>query len=115
MLMIPANTPSATISVPVTGDGAFELDENFFVNLSNPTNAVLGDNQGVGSIINDDCFTRPPGIAAWYRAENNALDFQGVNNGTLENGITFAPGEVGQAFNLDGVDDSVLTPTMNIG
>lgn len=32
------------------------------------------------------------------------------NNGTPQNGATFAPGEVGQAFNLDGVDDFVNVP-----
>jgi uncharacterized repeat protein (TIGR01451 family) len=44
------------IIVPVTGDTAIEPDETFFVNLSNPGNAALGDSQGLGTIINDDGF-----------------------------------------------------------
>ena len=32
------------------------------------------------------------------------------NNGTLQGGATFAPGQVGQAFSFDGVDDFVLVP-----
>src|SRR5439155_1475189 len=32
----------------------FEPNETFFVNLSNPVNATISDNQGVGTIVNDD-------------------------------------------------------------
>ncbi|MBI3364797.1 MAG: DUF11 domain-containing protein, partial [Ignavibacteriae bacterium] len=41
-------------TVLVVGDLLNEADETFFVNLSNPINAVIGDAQGVGVIINDD-------------------------------------------------------------
>ena len=114
-LTIPANSTSATITVSVNGDATFELDETFFVNLSNATNANILDAQGVGTIINDDCFPPPSGLVGWWPAENNAEDIQGANNGVLESGANFSVGEVGQAFNFDGVDDSVLTPSINIG
>ncbi len=42
------------ILVTVNGDIIPELDETFFVNLSNPVNAVFGDNQAVGTILDDD-------------------------------------------------------------
>jgi CSLREA domain-containing protein len=45
---------SRTISVTINGDLAFEPDETFFVNLSGATNATLTDNQGLGTILNDD-------------------------------------------------------------
>lgn len=45
---------SKTITVNVIGDGNVEADENFFINLSNATNAVIGDALGVGTIRNDD-------------------------------------------------------------
>jgi Galactose oxidase-like, Early set domain/Calx-beta domain/Glyoxal oxidase N-terminus len=51
---------SVPISIPVVGDTVSESTENFFVNLSNPVNAVFGDNQGVGTINNDDST---PGIS----------------------------------------------------
>src|SRR5207245_2485311 len=38
----------------VNGDTTAEPDETFFVNLSSPTNATIADNQGVGTIVNDD-------------------------------------------------------------
>ncbi|HEY5838014.1 MAG TPA: Calx-beta domain-containing protein, partial [Pyrinomonadaceae bacterium] len=54
------NTPTQTFQVQVNGDTAFESDETFFVNLSGATNATIADNQGVGTITNDDVCV-PPG------------------------------------------------------
>jgi hypothetical protein len=45
---------SATITVPVNGDLLAEPNETFVVNLSNPTNAVIGDPQGIGTIADDE-------------------------------------------------------------
>src|SRR5262249_14353800 len=39
-----------TVSVPVIGDLINESNETFFVNLSNPFHATLGDNQAIGTI-----------------------------------------------------------------
>jgi hypothetical protein len=43
-----------TITVLVNGDQKFEPDETLFVNLSSPVNATISDNQGTGTILNDD-------------------------------------------------------------
>lgn len=45
---------SKTIAVTVNGDTTFEQNESFFVNLSGATNASISDNQGIGTITNDD-------------------------------------------------------------
>ncbi len=45
---------SRTITVPVIGEAVPEANETFFVNLSGATNATLSDNQGLGTINNDD-------------------------------------------------------------
>ena len=45
---------SVPLAIQVIGDTVLESNENFFVNLSNPVNATLGDSQGVGTIVNDD-------------------------------------------------------------
>ena len=50
---IPASSLSNTITVLVTGDRVAEPTENFFVNLSAPSNAAITRGQGVGT-INDD-------------------------------------------------------------
>ena len=50
-------TPGATtqtITVPVIGETVPEANETFFVNLSGAVNATIADNQGVGTITNDD-------------------------------------------------------------
>jgi hypothetical protein len=47
------------------------------------------------------CFPRPSGLVSWWRAEGNADDSVGPNNGTSTN-VTFVPGVVGQAFHFPG-------------
>ena len=43
-----------TITVAVIGDRLPEPNETFFVNLSSPTNAVINNGQGVGTIMDDE-------------------------------------------------------------
>ena len=54
MLTFPPGTSSQTVPVQVVGDTLVEPDETFFLNLSGPVNASLGDAQGVGTIGDDD-------------------------------------------------------------
>ena len=57
-------------------------------------------------------------MVSWWPGDGNANDIQGGNNGTLQNGATFAAGKVGQAFNLDGVAAYVSVPSdssLNVG
>src|SRR5262249_14733666 len=61
---------SITISVPVSGDLQNEPDETFFVVLSTPSNATLGEGAGVCARVNDDS----PAVA-------NAGPDQTVNEG----------------------------------
>ena len=42
------------ITIQICAETVFELDQDFLVNLSAPTNATLLDGQGVGTILNDD-------------------------------------------------------------
>ncbi|MGZ5482374.1 MAG: beta strand repeat-containing protein [Pyrinomonadaceae bacterium] len=43
-----------TITILVCKDSTFEADETFFVNLTGETNVTVTDNQGLGTIANDD-------------------------------------------------------------
>jgi hypothetical protein len=43
-----------TVSVDVTGDVLDEPDETFALTLTNPTNANVGDGEGLGTITDDD-------------------------------------------------------------
>jgi uncharacterized repeat protein (TIGR01451 family) len=51
VLVLPPLTTNAFIAVAVIGDTVIETNEVFFVDLSQPTNALLGRSQAVGTII----------------------------------------------------------------
>ncbi|HLM60049.1 MAG TPA: LamG domain-containing protein, partial [Pyrinomonadaceae bacterium] len=65
---------------------------------------------GAGKCPTPQCVNAPNNQIAWFRGENNANDSQGSNNGTLQNGATFAAGRVGQGIKFDGVNDAVVIP-----
>ena len=49
-----------TVSVMVSGDEFYEVDEHFYLNIKDPTNALIADSQGEGTILNDDL--QPPSL-----------------------------------------------------
>lgn len=51
---IPAGSSSTTFTVVLNGDALNELDEGFFVRITNVTGAFVGGSQGIGTITNDD-------------------------------------------------------------
>jgi len=51
---IPGGSTTVTVLVPVVDDKIAEPTETFFVKLSSPSNAVISDDQGVVTIIDDD-------------------------------------------------------------
>ena len=56
----------------------------------------------------EEVYLPPPaGLVGWWPGDGNTDDIADANHGTLEGGATFAAGQVGQAFLLDGIDDSV--------
>jgi uncharacterized repeat protein (TIGR01451 family) len=90
---------SCTISVEVTA-------------TTGGTNCVqvASTNGGTGNTGCDTlttCLVPPANMIAWWPGNNNTNDVIGGNNGTLQNGATFAPGKVNQAFSLDGNNDYV--------
>jgi RHS repeat-associated protein len=57
-----------------------------------------------------DGVTLPPptaSLVAWWTGDGTAADAQGTNSGILQNGVSFAAGLAGQAFQFDGVDDEI--------
>jgi hypothetical protein len=49
------------------------------------------------------CLHKPAGLVAWWPGDGDAADFAGTNAGTPNNGVTYTTGEVGQAFQFNGV------------
>ncbi|MBI3415922.1 MAG: immunoglobulin domain-containing protein, partial [Verrucomicrobia bacterium] len=79
----------------------------YSVNVSNAAGSVISER---ATLALAGCVPTPTGLIAWWPGDGNANDLAGTNHGTLRNGAGFAPGIVGQAFALDGVDDFVSIP-----
>lgn len=105
LTFIPGTTMQ-TITVPVIGDTTPEANETFFVNLSGAVNATIADNQGLGTITNDDVpvsvspATLPGGtVAAAYSDTLTASGGSGpytlaVTAGALPTGLALSTGGV---------------------
>ena len=61
----------------------------------------------------------PAGLVAWWPAEGNANDVISGNTAVLASGVTFATGEVGQAFLLNNPTNAYFmvprSPSLNVG
>ncbi|MFN5513449.1 MAG: Calx-beta domain-containing protein [Cyanobacteriota bacterium] len=86
LAFFPGNTTNI-IQITVNGDNIPELDETFMVNLSNPTGgAVLGQSQGVGTIINDESgiiFSGTDGNDNFTGGNGDDIIRGGLGNDTL--------------------------------
>ncbi len=83
-------TTSQNITVQVNGDSSVEPNENFFVNLSNPTNATIAVGQGTGTINNDDAATITINDVAKAEGNNGttAFTFNVTLTGTVQNAFS---------------------------
>jgi hypothetical protein len=87
-----AGDTTKTITVLVNGDQKFEPNETFFVNLSNPVNTTISDNQGLGTIVNDD-------------AQGGIISFSQSNYSVAEGGFV--------VINVNRTGDTSSTATVN--
>jgi hypothetical protein len=84
------------VSVTINGDTTPENDETFFVNLTNPSGATIGDNQGLGTIRNDD--GPPPPVTCPSSPVTASTPFTTTVNGgssSLDWVASYAPGAPG--------------------
>ncbi len=64
------------------------------------------------------CDPAPSGLVSWWPGEGNANDIAGTNNGVLQGNVSFAPGEVWQAFSFTTTNDAIWIPgnaNINVG
>jgi hypothetical protein len=54
LVTFPPGVTSRTVNIPVLGDVKDEADETFLLRLTNPGNALLGNSQARGTILDDD-------------------------------------------------------------
>jgi hypothetical protein len=78
------NETQKTITVEINGDTKDENDEAFFVNLSNPSNATISDNQGTGTITDDDApdTTITSGPTGTINTDSATFEFSSTDSGS---------------------------------
>jgi hypothetical protein len=78
---------------------------NYSVLVTNAVGSILSSNAFLTVVTN--CNAAPTGLVSWWKAESNVFDEVGGNHGTLAGNTSYAVGEVGQSFVLDGNGDAV--------
>ncbi|MFC1550911.1 LamG domain-containing protein, partial [Candidatus Neomarinimicrobiota bacterium] len=83
-------------------------------NTINPTQPTINQQvqipYSIPGFALEDCYvTLPSGLVSWWKADNNANDSEGSNNGTMSGG-SYAAGYLNQAFSFDGLGDYVDVP-----
>ena len=103
-LIFPPGVTSLPASITINGDVSTEANETFFVSLSEPLGAAIGDGQGVGTILNDE--GGPTTIADSYSTPfNTALNV--VAPGVLANDNSNGGGPMTAAL-ISNVSSGVL-------
>ncbi len=107
-LYIPANTSTATLSIPIINDNINEPDEAFTVNLSNPVNAILDPDANIGEVVITD--TLKSGITRTLSSGVENLTLIGTNNvnGTGNAGNNVITGNSGNNLLNGGLGNDTL-------
>jgi hypothetical protein len=103
-ITIAANTSTATISIPILNDNLNEADEAFTITLSNPVNATINPEGGIGEVIITDTWQSSLTRTLPNNVENlrligtnniNGTGNAGNNNITGNSGINQINGRAG--------------------
>ncbi len=98
------------VNVQVTNAG------NYSVDVTNASGSITSSNALLTVI--SPCVPAPTNLVSWWRAEGNAWDQMGGNNGVLLNGTGFDTGVVGQAFRFTSSSNSYVevadSPTLRL-
>ena len=113
-------TLSATLNngyAPSPGN-SFEVlsygsETNVFESVDLPAQVPFNVNYGSEALTlsvpgSPSCMPPPSGLVDWWPGDGNANDIVAGNNGTFTNGVTYVPGEVGQAFNFNSDSSMVV-------
>ena len=100
---------------------AGDLKTGDLISTTNPVTFPMNGNKTVRARFATP-VPLPTGLVACWRAENNAQDVSGVNNGTLVNSgtpaaeVSFGVGKVGRAFGFHGAAIKALaSTTLDVG
>jgi RHS repeat-associated protein len=90
-----ANAQSAATSATFSDVGAYVLQ------LS-ANDSQLTTNDQVTVQVGIPCTRRAPGLVGWWKGDNDARNAAGENDGVFVGDVGFAPGEVSDAFSVNG-------------
>jgi fibro-slime domain-containing protein/RHS repeat-associated protein len=105
----PGTVTFGDTAAPVT-TAAFSTPGTYVLRLTASDSQLSASDDLAVNVNPAPCLKPPTGLISWWPGDGNFGDVAGGNHGTPLNGTTFAPGKVGQAFHLDGTDDSVVAP-----
>jgi len=97
------NSSLAFNNVQLNDAGIYSLVASNSVSTLSSSNALL-------TVLVPACVSYPTGMVSWWTAEGDALDRADTNHGTLQGGLSFSVGKVGQAFNFNGTDANIVVP-----
>ena len=102
---------SKPIAVLLNGDIEIEPDETFFVNLSNPVKATIADNQGQGTIVNDDV---QGGFLAFSQSPYTVSESAGFATITVNRTNNISDPVTVEYFTLDYSNLATLAPCATV-
>jgi hypothetical protein len=105
-----ANIPSATNQTFITNNVVIGTNSYSFV-VTNSLGSVTSSVASLAVTSAPPSISAPSNLVAWWKAETNALDQMGGNNGALLNSASYAAGKSGQGFVFPG---TLYYGTMNV-
>src|ERR1039457_1622522 len=109
----PGNITATGTASPITVTGLTNGTSYTFTVTATNTSGTGPASSASNSVIPSAamaCSSNPTGIVSWWKAELNANDQTGLNNGTTINGASYAPGKIGEAFSFNGANQYVFVP-----
>ena len=111
------NIPGATGSLIALTNTMFNQAGLYAVMVTNNYGFNLSSNALLTVNPPPPCVPPSTGLVGWWPGEGNGSDVVGTNTASLTGGVTFAAGEVGQAFSLNSntVVKATASPSLDVG
>jgi len=99
-------------NVQTSNEGSYAVMVSNAYGWTNSSTAILVVNPPL------PCANPPSGLLGWWAGEGTGSDSYGTNDGALQGGMSFVPGQVGQAFSFNGTNANVVvaaSSSLNVG
>jgi RHS repeat-associated protein len=102
---------------PVATQATFSLPGTYLLRLVANDGERTAQDDTVITIAPTACIPIATAPVGWWPGEGSFNDLGGGQPAAAQGGVGFAPGQVGQAFAFDGVDDAIVadaSPRLNV-